>query len=315
MRRTTAVANPNIALVKYWGKRDETQGLPCNDSVSITWEGLSTTTTLESAAAFSFELDGRVASKAATRRVRAFLGHFTEDVDAVRVISHNTVPTGAGFASSASAFAALGVAADRFFATGFPGPALASIVRKGSGSAIRSLHGGAVHFSRDGQAYPLEAHLDDLALIPVTIDSSEKTVSSREGMKRAVATSSFHPVFVSLGNRYAKSLVKALKAGDLDGIGRTMERHAHAMHATMMTSDPPVRYLRDASHRVMDTVRTLRHEGVACYYTMDAGPNVKILTRAHHVKAVRAALREAGHSLMDTLRPALEGARIIHDER
>ncbi|MFW6298094.1 MAG: diphosphomevalonate decarboxylase [Bacillota bacterium] len=312
--KTTAIAHPNIALIKYWGKRDEGQALPYTDSVSITWEGLHTKTTLKTADAFSFVLNGQVAPSQAVDKVKAFLRFFTDSLETVAVESENTVPTGAGFASSASAFAALGVAANHFFKTGFSERELQTIVRRGSGSAIRSLYGGAVTFKRDGYAYPFEASLQNIALIPVLVDASMKTLSSREAMKRSVETSPFYTSFVTLSNADAPKMKAALEKGALDTIGALSETHAHALHATMDTAQPPFRYLNDASYRVMAFVRSLRSRGFKAYYTMDAGPNVKVLTPVFQADEIERLLLEAGFETLGILRPARKGARIIDDD-
>ncbi|MFW6285446.1 MAG: diphosphomevalonate decarboxylase, partial [Bacillota bacterium] len=253
--KTTAIAHPNIALIKYWGKQDEENVLPYNDSVSITWEGLHTRTTIEPASSFSFVLNGIEASQNDVRKVKDFLSNFTNHIESVSVASHNTVPTGAGFASSASAFAALGVAANHYFSTGFSEFRLQSIVRRGSGSAIRSLYGGAVTFKRDGQAYPFPARLEGVVLIPVLVDGTLKALSSREAMKRSVRTSPFYEPFASMSNADAPKMEAALKKGDLETVGRLSEKHAHALHATMDTARPPIRYLNDTSYRVISLVQ------------------------------------------------------------
>ncbi|MFW6284964.1 MAG: diphosphomevalonate decarboxylase [Bacillota bacterium] len=312
--KTTAIAHPNIALIKYWGKRDEAEALPHNDSLSITWEGLHTITTLRKADAFSFVLNGIPAPPEAVKKVKAFLHYFTDTLDHVSVESENTVPTGAGFASSASAFAALGVAANHFFKTGFSEKTLQAMVRKGSGSAVRSLYGGAVIFKRDGFAYPFEASLENIALIPVLIDASLKPLSSREAMKRSVLTSPFYETFVGMSNADVPKMKAALQKGTLETIGPLSEMHAHALHATMETSRPPIRYLNDASQKVMTWVRQLRSQGYAAYYTMDAGPNVKVLTTQAQAENIHALLLKAGFQTLGILKPAREGARIIDDD-
>ncbi|MEV5907002.1 diphosphomevalonate decarboxylase, partial [Streptomyces sp. NPDC052127] len=113
----TAVAHPNIALVKYWGKRDEELVLPRTDSLSMTLDIFPTTTHVRLDAAARRDevtLGGVPATGEALRRIVAFLDLVRDRAGlSVRAVvdTENTVPTGAGLASSASGFAALAAAA------------------------------------------------------------------------------------------------------------------------------------------------------------------------------------------------------------
>ena len=113
--RATAVAHPNVALIKYWGKRDTEQNLPATGSLSITLGGMQTRTRVEfddKLAEDHFILDGREVP--AGGRVGACLDELRARADSetrCRVDSTNDFPTGAGLASSASGFAALVLAA------------------------------------------------------------------------------------------------------------------------------------------------------------------------------------------------------------
>src|SRR5699024_1104218 len=111
--KATARAHTNIALIKYWGKRNESLILPTNNSLSLTLDGFFTTTTVDFHEDYSkdrFLLDGKEETGEAYNRVVSFLDLIRRQAGKnihAKVESINDVPTAAGFASSASGFAAL----------------------------------------------------------------------------------------------------------------------------------------------------------------------------------------------------------------
>jgi diphosphomevalonate decarboxylase len=308
----TAVAHPNIALIKYWGKRDEQLVLPAADSLSMTLDVFATTTTVRLAPGAPGDrvlLGGAEASGPSAARVVAFLD-LVRAASAVPhpaiVDSRNTVPTGAGLASSASGFAALAVAAAAAYALAADTRGLSRLARRGSGSACRSLFGGFAqwHAALDAgddsgadaasfaEPVPAAPTLDP-ALVVAVVDAGPKAVSSREAMRRTVATSPLYRPWVASSGQDLAQMRAALAAGDLPAVGEIAERNALGMHATMLAARPAVRYLAPASLRVLDAVTQLRDGGVAAYATMDAGPNVKVLCERSQAGAVAARLREA----------------------
>ena len=142
---TAAVYAPaNIALVKYWGKRDEALNLPVTGSLSISLGPLGSHVELAPGrgAADAVWLNGQLlaADSSFAKRARAFFDLFRPAPDFVfELKARNTVPTAAGFASSASGFAALAKAADALFGWGLAPKELSILARLGSGSAARSL--------------------------------------------------------------------------------------------------------------------------------------------------------------------------------
>ncbi|MGD8441622.1 MAG: diphosphomevalonate decarboxylase, partial [Holophagae bacterium] len=159
----TAVAHPNIALVKYWGKADVARNIPAVGSISITLDQLTTTTTVEPDASLAgdrFVLDGSPASEARAARVRGCLDLIRElrpALPPVRVASRNSFPTAAGLASSASGFAALVTAADALVEPGLTLAERAEVARRCSGSAPRSLVGGFAELVLADDGTELEA--------------------------------------------------------------------------------------------------------------------------------------------------------------
>lgn len=311
MKKVTAVAPVNIALVKYWGKRDEIAVLPYNPSISLTLDALYTETTLESKSTpgVDFILNTQHENP---QKVIDFLRRFEgfNPQDGLTIRSFNKVPTAAGFASSASGFAALSVAANTYFQTNYELSNLVEITRQGSGSAVRSLLGGAVMWRTNGSIEPLNATLDDYAFIIVMIDENKKQISSREGMKRTVKTSSLYENFVSQSHKDAEDMKEALNYNRFPLIGTIMEKNALLMHATTMNAEPPFTYLKQETFEVLDILTTLRQNNILAYATIDAGPNVKILLEKKNVNTVIEALNQAGFNQVLTSKITTIGAHL-----
>ncbi|GAA4508651.1 diphosphomevalonate decarboxylase [Brevibacterium yomogidense] len=303
MTTATARAFPNIALVKYWGKRDEELILPVAGSLSLTLDAFPTTTTVTltpDAQADSFSLGGDVATGETALRVTRFLDHVRAlagaDVPA-QVVSTNEAPTGAGLASSAAGFAALATAASDAYGLGLEANALSRLARRGSGSAARSIVPGvaiwhAGHDDSTSFAEPVDA--PDMRMVIVTVDTAQKAVSSREAMRRTAATSPFYPAWITSTEQSLADMVDACAAGDFTRIGEITESHALRMHAVIQACEPPIRYLAPASVAVFDAVASLREQGIEGYATADAGPNVAVIVRPEHGEALREELSAFG---------------------
>ncbi|WP_406004773.1 diphosphomevalonate decarboxylase [Streptomyces sp. NBC_00637] len=323
-----AVAHPNIALVKYWGKRDEELVLPRTDSLSMTLDIFPTTTRVRldaTARRDEVRLGGVPATGEALRRIVAFLDLVRDRAGlSVRAVvdSENTVPTGAGLASSASGFAALAAAAAAAYGLRPDATALSRLARRGSGSASRSVFAGfAVWHAGPGAgagadlgsyAEPVAAGQLDPALVIAVVDAGPKALSSREAMRRTVATSPLYGPWAASSKDDLLAMRAALLRADLDTVGEIAERNALGMHATMLAARPAVRYLAPATLTVLDGVLQLRREGVAAYATMDAGPNVKVLCRRADAERVAATVRGAAPGgAVHIARPG-PGVRLLH---
>jgi diphosphomevalonate decarboxylase len=212
----------------------------------------------------------------------------------------NTVPTAAGLASSASGFAALAGAAAAAAGLDLSDRELSRLARRGSGSASRSIFGGLAvwHAGTDDESSYAEPVADptglsgDLAMVVLVLDAGEKSVSSREGMRRTVQTSPDYRSWVEEHAGHLASAMEAVRQGDLERLGAVAEENAAGMHGTMASAVPPVEYVTDQSRAALGAVKALREEGLPAWATMDAGPNVKVLTRASEAERVDARLRE-----------------------
>ncbi|MEU6823529.1 diphosphomevalonate decarboxylase [Streptomyces atriruber] len=330
----TAVAHPNIALIKYWGKRDERLILPRTDSLSMTLDIFPTTTRVRRVPGADHDdvtLGGAPAQDEAQRRIVTFLDLVREragSADRAVVDTENTVPTGAGLASSASGFAALAVAAAAAYGLDLDATALSRLARRGSGSASRSLFGDFVvwHAGRhtgteeeadlSSYAEPVPTGPLDPALVVAVVNAGPKDVSSRAAMRRTVDTSPlFEPWAVSSKDDLV-DMRQALGRGDLEAVGEIAERNALGMHATMLAARPAVRYMSPASLTVLDSVLQLRRDGVLAYATMDAGPNVKVLCRNADADRVAGVVRSAAQGgAIHIARPGPAARLLLGDGR
>lgn len=317
----TARAYPNIALIKYWGKRDEELMLPVAGSLSLTLDHFATTTTVTLGGDHdAFELNGHPADDAAHRRVVTFLDHvrvLAGSAERAHVSSHNLAPTGAGLASSASGFAALALAASHAYRLDLDQAGLSRLARRGSGSAARSIiprvaiwHAG----TSDDTSYAQPIEAPDMAMIIVTVDRRQKAVSSREAMRLTAETSPFFPAWATSTHDYLQRMVDACHAHDFTTIGQLTEAHALRMHGVIASSEPPVRYLSPASVEVFDAVENLRADGLEAYCTADAGPNVAVLVQPHNLSPLTQALAEVvGEDKVQAVN-AGPGAHLIDDD-
>ncbi len=299
MNAATAQAHPNIALVKYWGKRDSALNLPATGSLSMTLDVFPTTTTVTltpDADRDVLVLGGEERAGVPADRVSVFLDLVRSlagsDVHA-RVDSVNTVPSAAGLASSASGFAALAVAASAAYGLDLDVPALSRLARRGSGSASRSVIPGFAVWNAgddDASSYAEAIEAPDLAMVVAMVEKGEKPVSSREAMRRTVVTSPFYPAWVTSTAESLEAAREACRDGDIERLGRITEVNALRMHALIQSCDPPIRYLNPVSVEIFDRVAALRESGVGAWATADAGPNVVVLTRPSDTDAVSASL-------------------------
>jgi diphosphomevalonate decarboxylase len=337
---TTARACANIALVKYWGKRDARLNLPAAGSLSLTLDALVTTTAVTFEAGLADDelvLDGALARPAERARTSEFLdlvraaAHLTMRA---RVVSKNEFPTASGLASSASGYAALAVAAvgaaQAAIAARSAGPPslvmspreLSILARQGSGSAARSVFGGFVrmHAGRaddgsDAYAEPIASRLTEQVRMVIAIvgGGAPKSHGSRDAMDHTAATSPLYRAWVELVPHDLAAAEAALAAGDLEQLGTIAEANALAMHASAIAARPAVIYWQPATLAAIAEVRALRGAGRAAWATMDAGPHVKVLTTAGDAAAVAAALRSVA-GVTDVSIAAAGGAAAIIEE-
>ena len=285
----TAEAHTNIALVKYWGKKDQDLIIPQTDSLSLTLNEFYTTTTVNFDNHLTSDLvaiDQHILSKKEAQKVAHVLDivrQLSGIKSFARVDSINHVPTAAGLASSASAFAALAGAASVAAGLNLSSRDLSRLARRGSGSATRSIYGGLVEWQKGTDddssfAQPVLENVDfPIEMLAVLVDTKKKKVSSRSGMQSSVETSPYYDAWRQVVANDMVAIKKAIKAKDIDQIGHIAEENALRMHALTFSADPGFTYFNGETLTIIKAVEDLRNQGVNCYYTMDAGPNVKVI--------------------------------------
>jgi diphosphomevalonate decarboxylase len=298
----SARACANIALVKYWGKRDAALNLPAAGSLSLTLAALVTETSVRFDPALDRDdlvLDGAPAS---ADRVTPFLDLVRRqarlDARAV-VVSRNQFPTASGLASSASGYAALALAASRAAGLTLGTRELSILARRGSGSAARSIFGGFVRMhagkradGADTFAEPITNPLVDSVRMVIAIvgGGAPKTHGSRDAMDHTAATSPYYASWITQVPKDLAAAEAALAAGDVQALGELAEANALAMHASAMAARPAVIYFQPPTLGALAAVRELRAQGRAAWATMDAGPHVKVLTTPGDADTVARAL-------------------------
>jgi len=304
--KATARANTNIALIKYWGKRNEELFLPMNSSISITLDKFYTVTTvefLEGLQKDSLRLNGEAGSASDLKKCSDFLDvirNLYGKAMYANIVSTNYVPTAAGFASSASGFAALSGAAIKALNMDISTEKLSTIARRGSGSALRSIYGGFVQWNmgvrEDGEDSVAVQLLGEqewkVTILSVVVDTITKKVSSREGMKRTVDTSPFYKGWLETVEEDIIEAKEAISKKDFYRLGEVVEANAFKMHATMLGAKPPVIYFNYGTMEVIHCIHGLRSQGLGAYITIDAGANVKVLCLPEDEEFVTNQLKE-----------------------
>lgn len=272
----------NIAIIKYWGKKAEKEMVPATSSISLTLENMYTETTLSplpaDAKADAFYINGQLQNEAEHKKMSKIIDRYRpEGAGFVRIYTKNNMPTAAGLSSSSSGLSALVKACNAYFQLGLNRRELALEAKFASGSSSRSFYGPLAAWDKDsGEIYSVETDLK-LAMIMLVLEDQKKPISSRDGMKLCVETSTTFDEWIRQSEQDYKDMLVYLKENDFKKVGELTEKNALAMHATTKTATPSFSYLTDASYEAMDFVRQLREQEESCYFTMDAGPNVKVL--------------------------------------
>jgi diphosphomevalonate decarboxylase len=292
-----AFAPSNIALCKYWGKRDLELNLPVTGSLSISLGhyGATTAISLSNTEEDVIILNGLEKSKESPfyKRLRVFLDLFRPPGKSFCVETMVNIPVGAGLASSAAGFASVILALNDLFHWNLPSAALSILARLGSGSACRSIFPGFVEWqvgvSEDGMdsfGIPLDITWPALRLGLLIVEEKEKPVSSSEAMKRSVLTSPYYPLWPKTQAADLALIKEALTTLDFIKLGKAAEANAMSMHALINTSRPAIVYSVPETIQAMHLIWQERALGLLLYFTQDAGPNLKLLFLEKDTKAV-----------------------------
>jgi diphosphomevalonate decarboxylase len=287
-------ASPSLALTKYWGKVEGGANIPATSSLAVTLGALSSITRVQRTSGEDMVIVDET-PQSASRHAPVFEALRAETGTSERFLveSTNNFPTAAGLASSSSGTAALVCALDALLGSELPAWKLSRIARVGSGSAARAVFGGFTVLPARGteaqQVHPA-SHWDELCILVAVLKGGKKPISSREAMERVRFTSPYFPAWMEDAEEVFTDAREALAARDLERLGTAMRLSYMRMFATMLAADPPVLYWHPESLAAIGACEALRRDGVPAFETMDAGPQVKVLTTEEYADSVRAAL-------------------------
>ena len=292
----------NIAIVKYWGKKDVAKMIPATSSISLTLNDMFTKTEMEfindedieiavekemksenckdkySDMTDLFYLNGELQDSVHTEKISKVVDLFRENRNQkVKISTINNMPTAAGLSSSSSGLSAVIKACNELFGKNYTQSELAQISKFGSGSSSRSFFGPVAAWDKDtGEIYEVKTDLK-LAMIVLVLNENKKEISSRNGMELCAKTSTYFDEWVKQSEIDFINMKKYLAENDFEKVGTLTEENALRMHKTTETANPPFTYFNEKTYEAMDFVKNLRNNGEKCYFTMDAGPNVKVL--------------------------------------
>lgn len=284
----TAFAPANIALAKYWGKRDAELHLPMNSSLSISLAHKGAHATI---AAVEQQHELIINAKPCDlnsqhgKRLTDFLDLFSDpNQQYYQLTLEVNLPFAAGLASSACVFAAIVLALNRFYNWQLNNCSLSILARLGSGSASRSIEHGFIEWNMGKQSHGMDSYATKLAVswpeftIGLCIfNQQEKKMSSSIGMQRTVDTSPDYSDWPASANQAVMTLRQAIHEKNFSLLGKTAEQNSIHMHQTMQTAKPPIIYSQTETDTLKNRVWQLRKEGIEIYFTQDAGPNLKLI--------------------------------------
>ncbi|GJQ62704.1 MAG: diphosphomevalonate decarboxylase [Melioribacteraceae bacterium] len=293
-------ANANIALVKYWGKREPKLNLPAVGSISATLDNLNTETEISIATSGNDEIiyNGKPANEKEYGRISNFLNSFRKEFGVKDFFSINTInnfPSGAGLASSASGFAALAAGVNKISNTRISDRELSILARKGSGSAARSIFGGFVEM-KTGEG--VDSHTDyaeqiapanhwDLSVVILVTSGKQKKISSTDGMNATAYSSPYYNSWISSSKFDLYEAKKAIKQKDFEKLADVTEFSTLKMHGLAMAARPGIIYWNGTTLDLINEVKDMRTAGSPVFFTIDAGPQLKIFTPSENVTKIK----------------------------
>ncbi len=297
-----AFAPINIALCKYWGKRDEELNLPMTSSLSISLgsKGAYIRVTINTKPKDEIYINGElILNTEFVKSLQNFLDLFRPAKTFYKTTITIDVPIAIGLASSACIYAALVQALNHLYRWQLNRTRLSILARLGSGSACRSLWKGFVEWrvgtspdGMDSHGFPMGHVWPELRIGLHVINRNKKLISSREAMRRTVATAKLYPSWPTKTAKDLVTLKQAIRNQDFKLLAETAETNALTMHAIMRNAIPPIIYTLPETIQARKTIWELRNTGTPVYFTQDAGPNLKLLFLESETKTIREAFPE-----------------------
>ena len=319
--KATAIAPSNIAFIKYWGKKDEDLKIPENGSISMNLSNLITTTTVEFDPRYKKDLI-TINNKSDEQEENRIIKHLNlirkkANINLnAKVISTNNFPDETGLSSSASGFAALTLAVAKAIGLNLKEKELSILARQGSGSACRSIPDGFVE-RLDGDTsetsyavsiFPPE-HFE-IADVVAVVSLDKKFLATSEGQKSA-RTSPFFETRLSLIKDKINRVKKAIEDKNFSEFGELIEREALEFHSILFTSNPPLFYWTSETVKVMKFVQKIRSEGLECYFTINTGQDVHVISKKEDAEKVAQKLSELPEVIKTIINYPSSGARLI----
>jgi diphosphomevalonate decarboxylase len=295
--QATAIAQPNIALIKYWGKRDLARNLPAVGSISITLDALHTEVSVDLNGDYAVDtlfVNGAEDGQRLARMSACLDTVVGKQRPFARIETRSNFPIAAGLASSASAFAAATVAAAEAAELTLDTQALARLAGRASGSAARSLFGGFAELKNCADAIRLSSLCDEQAwplnVVVAITETGPKATGSTEAMEISRKTSPFYGAWIERQEDDLAMARAAIEERNFPALAAIAEHNCLKMHSVMWASRPPIVFWNAATMRCLQTVRRLQQEGCRVFFTIDAGPQVKAVCQPQDMPAVQDAL-------------------------
>jgi len=300
--KASSISPINIALIKYWGKRDQDLILPYNSSISMTVDGLYVHTTVDFDNKYTEDIfilnDKEIAQE--SEEYKKYIGRFLNiirekyNIDSkIKIVSKGNFPASAGLASSASGFSALSTAINSALSLNLDKKELSILSRQGSGSSARSIYSGFVEWKKGEKADGSDSYAEqiindwpDFRMVICVTAEEEKKVKSRAGMAQSVSTSPMYSEWLLSIEDDLKKTKKGIKEKNFSIVGKTAEENCLKMHAIMMTTKPSIIYWNNITVKIIQSIIDWRENGLESYFTIDAGPQVKILCTENSVKEI-----------------------------
>ena len=308
-------AHANIALIKYWGKKNEAYKIPYQSSISLTLDQFYTETEViydENLKEDMLYINDKKIEGSRKKRVSDFLNWIRKTYKIpyhAYIYSYNHVPEAAGLASSASAFSALAASALKAYGITVLDEEISKVARFGSGSASRSIYPGFVAWKKgfdheSSFSYPLNIVWPEFRMIACLVNENEKLFLSNQTMKETVLESPFYQEWVLEAEKDFELMLTYLKEKDIHKVGLLAQKNALKMHATILSIGKW--YFEPKTIAILNKLYQLQTQGIPAYFTMDAGPNVKVLTTDTYVKHVLEALGDITPTVVCKSGPGVE---------
>ncbi len=321
--KATAIAHPNVAFIKYWGRKDEVLRLPTNGSLSMNVSEFTTKTTVEFSQDYkkdSVMIDEKNVFDEADRviihldRIRKLANIHLK----AKVMSENNFPSGTGLSSSSSGFAALTVAGAKAAGLNLSEKELSILARQGSGSACRSIPDGFVEWldgSTNEASYAKTIFPADywaIADVIAVVSTEKKDVSTSKGQKLAQTSPFFNTRNFHMSKKI-KHIKKLIKEKNFKEFGELIEAEALEMHAIMITSTPSLIYWSIGTVKIMKLVKKWRNEGLPVYFTINTGQDIHLICKNEDTEKVKNKLKEVSDVKQFFVNHPASGTELIGD--